>query len=42
MMAEQWLSETGGTADLNKDGKVNLLDYAIFLQEWYDQQPDPE
>lgn len=42
MMADQWLSETGGTADLNKDGKVNLLDYVIFLQEWYAQQPDPE
>lgn len=34
ILADQWLAESGGTADLNEDGKVNLLDYAVFVQDW--------
>ncbi len=38
--AEQ--ADTGNRSDINKDGKVNLVDFSILLTHWNDSDPDAD
>jgi len=34
--------DTGNRSDLNKDGKVNLVDFSILLSFWGSSDPDAD
>ncbi len=34
--------DTGNRSDINKDGKVNLVDFSILLTHWNDSDPDAD
>ncbi len=35
-------ADTGNRSDINKDGKVNLVDFSILLTHWNDSDPDAD